>query len=379
MPLHLRFVRLLPLLALASLPGYASAQGVQAEGNALEFRTDLPWAYIQLLGDDEISGVSPLRIPGPLSGDFWIRASGYRVETQFGRIRVGLDDQGTRIVSYGRGPLSITLLQTLYPGLPQYQTKQKKKGLLMGVTGFFAITAFGWAQREWWDADRAVTEAERNVERAENGLELRIARTQLAVARESSTYAADRRNLTLFAVGVVWGVSFLDAVVFRPGFHVAQADEGSLALEMKPIRRFDATVRSLVFPGLGQEYNGQSRKGFLVACGGIAMGTWLLRTQDRYNAAVSDYQTEKILYAGSLSVEARNLRAANLESLYDDVGERERNRNIAAGLTAAYWVANILDAAFNFGSPWGEQEPRPAGFGMSVDPLSGTLAARMNF
>jgi hypothetical protein len=379
MPFRLRSA--LPLLcwALVSLPGAASAQGLRAEGNALEFRTDLPWARIQLLGEEEISGVSPLRVPGALDGDFWLRASGYRVETQFGRVRVRVDDRGTRIVSYGRGSLPNTLLQSLYPGLPQYMTEQKKKGVLMGVTGFFAASALAWAQSELWDADRAVTEAQREVDRAEDALDLQVARTELSVAREGKTYAADRRNLTMIAAGAVWGVSLLDAVVFRPSFRVTSADEGSLALEMKPIRRFDATVRSLVFPGLGQEYNGQPKKAFLVAGGGIAMGTWLIRTQDRYNSAVSAYETERIRYEGAIDIAERNARAAELEARYDDVTEKERSRNIAAGLTAAYWVVNVIDAALNFGSPWGENQPRPGGFGMQVDPLQGTLAARVSF
>lgn len=370
---------LLALLALVVLPAPAAAQGIHTEGAALEFRTDLPWARIELLGEDKISGVSPLRVPGALEGDFWVRVSGYRVETQFGRLRVGLDDRGSRIVSYGRGSTSSTLLMSLYPGLPQYMTEQKVKGLVMGTAGFFSAGALAWAQTEVWDADRAVTEAQRGVDTAEDAIEIERARTELAAVRESKTYAADRRNLTLLAAGYVWGVSLLDAVVFRPGFNVTQADEGSLGIEMKPIRRFDATVRSLVFPGLGQEYNGQGKKGFFLACGGIAMGSWLLRTQDRYNAAVSDYETEKIRYDGALDLAEQNFRAANLDTLFDDVTERERNRNIAAALTGAYWFANILDAAFNFGSPWGEKEPRPSGFGMSVDPFQGTLAARVEF
>jgi hypothetical protein len=370
---------LLPLVLLALLPSGSVAQGLYAEGSALEFRTDLPWARLELLGEEEIKGVSPLRIPGALDGDYWLRASGDFVETQYGRVRIRVDAEGSRIISYGRDPLKRTLLQSLYPGIPQYMTGSRLKGVTMGVTGFFAASTLVWAETEVWDSDRTVKEKERALDSADNALEQQIARTALAVAREEKSYSAERRNLALIATGVVWGVSLLDAALFRPDFRVTRADDVSLTLSMKPRSRTSAMFRSLVFPGLGQEYNAQPKKAYLMALGGIGIGSWLLRTQDRYNASVSEYERERIRYEGATLVEERNARAERLNVLFDETEDRKHARNIAAAVTAGYWAAGILEAAFSFGNPWGDEEPERSGFGFNVDPMRGMVVARMGF
>ncbi|MCA9751464.1 MAG: hypothetical protein KC591_04685 [Gemmatimonadetes bacterium] len=374
-----RTIRWWLLFGALALTGNASAQNFYTEGSALEFRTDLPWARLELLGHERIQGVSPLRIPGALDGDYWLRASGPGVETQMGRVRIRVDEQGTRILSYGRGPLRRSLLPALYPGLTQYLAEKRVKGLLFGLTAAGALGTAVVAQTELWDADSDLTAAERSFDDAANGNEQHDAQLLIDLAREKKTAAADRRSLALMSGAAIWGLSFIDSWILGPGFDVSQADEASLALEMRPRQRFDAVTRSILFPGLGQEYNGQSTKAFLLATGGIALGSWVFVTQDRYNQSVSDYELERIRWAGAGSVAERMQREAELLRLFDTVDDRKRERKFAVTVAAGYWALNVIDAAFSFGSPWGERSPRRSGFGFSVDPGDGSFAANLRF
>ncbi len=368
------------LAALALLAGApdASAQASRREGRALEFKTDLPWADLQLEGDDEIHGVSPLRIPGPLEGDFWLSASGRGVETERGRVRVGLDEAGARVESWGAIPFRETFMRSLlFPGYPQARYNEDGKSRLLILGGLVGLGFTGWAQWELWQRDDDLTELEQRIAAATTESERDALTRERLDAQEEKSFAADRRLLFAGATGVVWGVSILDAIAFAPDFHVSAADEAGLSLALRRKTRLDAMLRSVVFPGLGQAYNGRSNKAVVAALAAGAAGTWLLHEQDDYNRAVADFRKVRGRFENASSVAERTALLSQQQALFEDVSDRESDRDLAMMLLAGVWGLSLLDAALDFDSGWGET---PVSARVGIVPGSfGTVAAQLRF
>jgi hypothetical protein len=358
-----------------------TAQAVHREGRALEFRSDLAWARLSLHGDNDVVGLSPLRVPGPLVGDFWLVADAPGVETQRGRVRVGLDEAGSRLESYGAPTFHEKLMRSVvFPGYAQIRAGDHAKGVLLAVAGAGGVTAAAWAQAKFWDAEDAVTKAQAAVTASGVASERESLRLDLLDAQEDKTYAANRRNLFLGAAGVAWGVGAFDALAFGPGFHVTQADEAGLTLALHKKSRKSAMLRAIVFPGLGQEYNGRPRKAFVLATAGIGLGVWYLKAQDDYNRSVSNFTRVRTRYEESTSVDERTALLAQQQRLFADVDHRQRSKGVAMDSLAGLWILSLVDSAIDFGGAWGGASVTRAkgGLGLYMDP-SGVVGAQVHF
>ena len=172
-------------------------------------------------------------------------------------------------------------------------------------------------------------------------------------AEEEESLARSRRNLYLLSTTVVWGISMVDAAFFRPDFIVSAANEATLALAMQEKTRGAAISRSLLFPGLGQQYNGQPQKAFAIASVGI------------FGCAVLVAQQEDVLQSQS-EFDQVSLRASNTppgperDALLNQAKLLAAERDVQAdhrlwaliGL-GTYWGLSMLDTALSFDEPWG--------------------------
>lgn len=365
-------------LAVLAAASDASAQASRREGRALEFKTDLPWAVLTLEGDDEIHGVSPLRVPGPLVGDFWLSARGPGVETERGRVRVGLDEAGARVESWGAIPFRETFMRSLlFPGYPQARYHERGKSRLLLLGGLAGLGFTGWAQWEFWQREDDVTELEQRIASSTSESERDALRREFLDAQEEKSFAADRRLLFAGATGAVWGVSILDAVAFSPDFHVSAADEAGLSLGLRRKTRLDAMLRGVVFPGLGQAYNGRTNKAVVAALAAGAAGAWVVHEQDDYNRAAADFRKVRSRYENASSVAERTALLSEQQALFADVSDRESDRDLAVMLLAGVWGLSLLDTALDFDRGWG-QTPVSARVGM-VPGSFGTVAAQLRF
>jgi hypothetical protein len=368
------------LVAVILVAAPALSQSIFDEGRSLEFRADQPWARMKLDGPQAVDGVSPLRIPGPLEGEFWLSGWGSGLEKQRGRVRVHLDEGGSSIASYGPRSFSETALYSLlYPGIAQYSSQQRGKGLLLGLAATAGVVGTVWAQTELWSADEDVESASRAVSSASDEESIREAERTRQDRREEREFAADRRNVMAAATGAVWGLGLLDAFVFAPDFHVARVDESGLTLEMRRKTRFDALLRSMVFPGLGQEYNGDRRKAVWVALGAAAGGAWLVYRQIELSESIMDFDKAHERFESAITVEERTAYGLRQQQLYAKIEDQERDRNVTLAVLGAYWGLAALETAISFGDEWGSRAVRDGGVGMTVDPVRGEVAAQWKF
>jgi hypothetical protein len=368
----------LAVVTLAAYSGAALAQDAAVEeGAALEFRANVPWARVVLEGEPSVAGLSPLRVPGPLAGNLWLYASGPGLEEQRGKVHVVLDENGSRIASYGAQPFRQTLTRAaLYPGLAQLLRRERTEGITMATAATGALAFSLWAHNDYRDALGRRESAEAAVGAAPDST-LPAARETLRDAREEEGHLRDRRDLALGVAGAVWGVSLIDALLFRPRFDVSEADEASLTVSLRRKSRGQAVARSLIFPGLGQEYNGHRRKAFWVAAGTMAAGAYTVWRQDDLARAEAELRQAEARFAQTDTPEDQ----ARRDAAEGDAGDARNERDTALKVLAGVWGLSLLDTALSFEEPWGDI---PVGGEQSslrwtVDPARGRVAGELRF
>jgi hypothetical protein len=363
----------------ASFAPESAAQNARGEGPALEFRSDLPWTRLELQGDAKVSGLASLKVPGPLRGDHWLTASGQGVETQRGRVAVRLDESGSRIVSQGEVPLDERMLRSLlFPGYGQYGYREYGKATLMATSAIAAIVATGFAQDKVWDEEEQKDAAQRAVDEATDPTERQRRIADYREALEEENLARDRRNLFLITTGAVWGISMVDAVFFAPKFHVTAATDQSVSLGMRPRSRGQAFARSLLFPGNGQHYNGDSLKGLFVAIGAIGCSVLFLHEQDDYLKAESQVIQMESRVALTPPGPDLDFFESELEKAQDEEEDEKGQRDLTLILLGTYWGVSLLDTVLSFEQPWGEERVGEGwDFGMNATPSqAGVFASR---
>lgn len=364
-----------------AVPGICHGQTLFQEGRSLEFRTDQDWSRMRLEGREEINGVSPLRVPGPLAGEFWLSAWGPGVELQRGRVNVQLDGNGTGILSYGKRGFPETFLHSLlYPGLVQYGQGQEAKGFYLGTAAAAGVIGTLVSEVQLWQERDRVEKADRRYHAATVSSERHDLLNIRQDRREDRDRAVDRRTVWALGTAAVWGVGMLDAILFSPDFRVRSAGEGSLTLGMNRKSRMKAISHSLLFPGLGQEYNGEHTKSAWVASGAVAAGLWLMNRQDQYAEAVADYNKSHHRFLSAQTVDERDEYAGLQQDRYNTVIDRRRDRDVAIGILGGYWFLSMVETALSFDESWGGNTVRQGGsMGLMVDPMEGAVAAQWKF
>jgi hypothetical protein len=365
------------LIAILLPPAGVLAQYGPPEPPALEFETNVAHSRLELMGRERIRGLAPLQVPGPLQGEFWLNASGPQLEPQRGRVRIGLDSSGSRIVSYS--PISFQerlLAGLIFPGYAQIRYREGAKGAFLGTAAAAGLALGLWAQFELWDAKDEVTAS--TLALTEVGIsddELFARERAVLDAVESEDFATKRRNLFLGATAATWGIGLLDALVFAPDFRVRRANQGSLSLALQRRSKFQAGIRSLVFPGLGHHYYGANRRAFLAALGGIAAVGYVLYEQDDYNDAVAAREQAQLHLDHARTEEEEAVGRIQLNSATDEVDSQDRDRKLAFGVTIGVWGLSLLDALWS--NP--ESPVRSTTLGLVADPRNRSLAAQLRF
>lgn len=109
-----------------------------------------------------------------------------------------------------------------------------------------------------------------------------------------------------------------------------------------------ALSRSILFPGWGQQYKGQSLKSKLLMGGEIAALAGYFVFISQYNSNKNQYDDARTAY---LAADDKSMAAesfAQWQSKYDGASSAVSNARIAAGLAAAIWIYNIWDARGGF-------------------------------
>jgi PEGA domain/Family of unknown function (DUF5683) len=122
----------------------------------------------------------------------------------------------------------------------------------------------------------------------------------------------------------------------------------SVNIRLAPKTRFKAFIRSVVIPGWGQYYAGEKGRGIVFGITTLAVGLTGLVAQldyadkrDAYDFALSEFAEER-------SIEKKKAMEDMVNLAREEAYDAESFRNITAGVIAAVWVYNLIDAVLFF-------------------------------
>ena len=315
-------------------------------------------ARMSLRGSTRLQGQAPLTIPGDLAGSFRIdvKANGY--ERQRGVLRFPGGGGPLEIESAAGANNGVLLPALAWPGLGEIRRGQgdELRGfgfVAAGVAGVGGLVVAEFRRRDAEsNADRAGNEAINAPTLAE--------RTTLRLESARETAIADRaraarRDWTILTAAI-WSLSLLDTYRLTPRMDGAELSLTDLTVNMKPLHRGQAFLRSIV-PGLGQYYAGRPVAGALAFFGGLAAGTVFVASEHHYSEAANRLAAAEALYDDPLAdPEALVLLRPAVEEEARDADHARKQRNLAAAIALGVWGANVLDALLATPKPPGAGE-----------------------
>ncbi len=104
-----------------------------------------------------------------------------------------------------------------------------------------------------------------------------------------------------------------------------------------------ALLRSAVFPGWGQHYQGKKVRGWVFTLATLAGSGASFYYRQRYNASKDEYEATRQRYRQAFDNATIALYRQRMHEKYDETNDWRTKTNLAIGLTTAVWVWNLLD------------------------------------
>jgi hypothetical protein len=343
-----------PLLFL--LLGAASAQAEPS----LTLWTHPLGARFVLAGPTTIRGESPLPLGSEHPGDYRVRVSLAGHESSHGKLSLRFQDGSLRLGKAGDFRRERVLSSLALPGLGQVREGRVIEGVFWGGAGLGAGIASLVLEAHYAEAHDAYAARETALAAAASALQagsLSAAAYRTAVhetfrAEALASRRLRERNYALGALAVVWGLNLADASWFHSSFDVKEGSGGVLQVALAEKTRGRAVLRSIVYPGFGQYYEGRRLRGAVYTAGATAAAVAALVAHLEYKGHVDqvdalDREMAALTPGGPAEAESSRVAAAERETALRRSEDNRDRRDLAVITTAAVYAASILDAALS--------------------------------
>lgn len=165
----------------------------------------------------------------------------------------------------------------------------------------------------------------------------------------------------------------------RPGYEkwvqrvtFASGSRQTLTIELVPKTRWKAAARSLVIPGWGQYYADEKTRSALWGIAAITTGVVAGVYESRYHDRKSGWEDGLDRFNRAETIDEKERLRDEVFTLQNRAYDAESDRQLAWGIVASVWAANLLDALVFF-----PEEKKYSGIPLTVRPASdgrGTLA-----
>lgn len=118
------------------------------------------------------------------------------------------------------------------------------------------------------------------------------------------------------------------------------------ALKLNAKTRLKAAMRSLLIPGWGQRYGERPQKGIAFLSLSVASVLVYMIADRRFDNEYQDYLDVRQRYDDAMSTADRLEIWPGLQRAQRSAFDAEDDRQIAGGVVAGIWAANVLDALF---------------------------------
>jgi len=280
-------------------------------------------------------------VPAELLGEYRIQVTAPGYETERGHLRfpgsgAPLTLRSARATD--SGALGRALVWPGYAALASGYSEPVRGGLataaVVGVTGLVA------SEIRRRDAEGSAAAA------PDPGDLSAVTEARIAEARQAGISDAARSARTDWAIftAATWGLSLLDTYAFAPGIGQPAVDLTEVTLTLTPMDGGQATFRSLI-PGFGQTYARRGGAAFAAFYGALGSLTGFLMAEHAYEESRTQIAALENLYNDpGADPETLTTIRQEITDESETAEDRERLRNILAGVTAGIWAANLLDA-----------------------------------
>jgi hypothetical protein len=135
---------------------------------------------------------------------------------------------------------------------------------------------------------------------------------------------------------------------YRTKTYFSEAQTSQLDITLIPKTRTKAFFRSLIIPGWGQKYYGNSTKSALYFTATAAAAVGYFFVKDNYDSKVDDYNARKTAYEDATHWADLPRLEAELRDAQKKANDAEDRVNIMVAVTAGVYVFNLLDSFLFF-------------------------------
>jgi hypothetical protein len=201
----------LVVLVLSFLPLLLSAQGVTVNSNP-------PGAEVTLEGDMTVNGLTPVVFMNGLEGKYRLTISEYGYEDYSRWVFLHPDRSIDLTVTLKSKTRFKAALRSMFiPGWGQMYAGQKTKGVFFTLLAAGAASFYLIADNDYNDKFDYYEETLNRYNRATTFEERDVLYRTLSDSRKDAYDAETLRNISIGSLAAIWGVSFLDALLFFPG------------------------------------------------------------------------------------------------------------------------------------------------------------------
>lgn len=130
--------------------------------------------------------------------------------------------------------------------------------------------------------------------------------------------------------------------------YFSETQSSQLDITLVPKRRVKAFFRSLIIPGWGQKYYGNSTKATLYALGTLASAIGYVIVKDDYDSKVDDYNERKTAFSNATHWNDLPRLEAELLDAQEKANDAEDLVNIMTAVTIGVYALNLLDSFLFF-------------------------------
>jgi hypothetical protein len=322
------------------------------QGPEIELLSSPPRVEVTLEGTSTHGGVTPFSIPGNLHGRYTLAAfkPGFAYASR--QLEFVFEDRNQPTAAPVAAARSRALLLAMPPGVVEWQQGDRLEGTVLATSELAAIAGSFWAHQRAVDAaSTSRIEAARAAAATGDERERLVVASSRAAAQERAWKRAEHQWLG-FGAGL-WALTYLTRAHLTPGLETRFDGAGRLSVELEPLSRGSAALRSLLVPGWGQAYSGRrgAGQGFMV--GSLSMVSGLLLADQAYARAEADLEhaAEYLEYVRKVDFDAAAIAQEQLDHAGRVADRAWSTRRLTFALTAGLWAYNLFDAVLHARGP----------------------------
>lgn len=335
-------------IMLIILPAAASAEDARIlnapDSVCVNFSSASSGLYLRLKSNYTVSGELPFSFCDlRKGGDYRIGLYGDRYEDRKGRMEIG----GDGIPSIRGARLKTAAMNALLPGMGSYLRGRSGSAVLDFVSESVSLYRLYDEHQDHEDLEDRLDGLKEELSQA-GTLDEKAAIQEAAhkASIDLNIQNSYRRRLAYLS-SYLYAYQIIEPLLLdMPPAAVFSSMENELMFEGAGKKTWKAFLFSCLRPGRGQFYQGKEGRGIFFSSAVMVSGFIALDLYNQYDIKAGDYDLCVERFRSADTIEERSRYLAKASSLWDEVEDSKRDRDIALYVLAGIWSWNLIDTLF---------------------------------